>query len=119
MKTAIIILSDPKAGEDALGRAFNALALARESRQAGDDVLIAFSGAGTRWPAEFTKPAHPAGALYQEVRDLVTGLSCGCAKVFGADTCGLPEKSCNAIPGTPGVLSLREYLADGRHVVVF
>lgn len=119
MKTAIIILSDPQAGEDALGRTFNALALARESRQAGDDVQIAFCGAGTRWPSELAKPAHPAGALYQEVRDLVSGVSCGCASVFGADAGGLPEKSCNPIPGTPGVLSLREYLAEGRQVLLF
>lgn len=119
MRTAIILLSDPKAGEEALGRAFNALAFARESRQSGDDVLIAFSGAGTRWPAEFTQPAHPAGPLDQEMRDLVVGVSCGCASVFGADTCGLPEKTCNAVPGTPGLLSLRDYLVEGRQVFLF
>ena len=32
MKLAIIILSDPKNGQEALGRAFNGLALAAEAR---------------------------------------------------------------------------------------
>lgn len=37
MKTAIIIMSDPKSGsEESLGRVFNALALASECKQKGD-----------------------------------------------------------------------------------
>lgn len=124
MKTAIIILSDPKSGSDeALGRAFNALALARESRAAGDEVAIEFVGAGTRWPAELTRLAHPANALFNEVRDLVVGGSCGCAAVFGAteglQACGIPLTKANELPGTPGLSSLRHYLADGWQTLVF
>jgi hypothetical protein len=48
MKTAVIIISDPKAGEEALARAFNALAVAVESREAGDQVELSFIGTGTR-----------------------------------------------------------------------
>jgi len=40
MKTAIIILSDPKGGEEALGRLFNALAVAHEGLQTGDQVEV-------------------------------------------------------------------------------
>jgi len=40
MKLAIIISSDPKNGEEALGRAFNALALAAEGQTKGDEVNI-------------------------------------------------------------------------------
>ena len=46
MKTAIIILSDPKGGEEALGRVFNALAVAHEGLQTGDQVEVVFNGAG-------------------------------------------------------------------------
>lgn len=43
MKTAIMILSDPKNGsEEALGRVFNALALASECMQKGDEVAVVF-----------------------------------------------------------------------------
>ncbi len=123
MKTAIIILSDPKSGEEALGRAFNALALAHESRAAGDEVKIEFVGAGTRWPAELTKLSHPANGLYNQVRDLVAGGSCGCAAVFGAteglQACGVPLSTGQALPGTPGLTSLRQYLADGWQTLLF
>ena len=124
MKTAIVILSDPKTGaEEALGRVFNALARAAESKQQGDEVAVVFNGPGTRWPAELTKLTHPAHALYQSVRDVVQGASCACAEVFGATdsvrSCGVKTVNDNALSGTPGLLSLRRYLAEGWQVVVF
>jgi hypothetical protein len=123
MKTAIVIISDPKAGEEALARAFNALAVASEGKKAGDEVEVNFIGTGTRWPAEFSKISHPGNALYNEVRDLVVGASCACAAVFGAteevQACGIDQKNDNAVGGTPGFLSLRPYLTGGWHVLIF
>jgi hypothetical protein len=123
MKTAIIIISDPLAGEEALARAVNALAVASEGKRAGDEVEINFIGTGTRWPAELSKITSPGNALYNDVRELVAGASCACAAVFGAtgevQACGIPQKSDNAIGGTPGFLSLRPYLASGWQVLVF
>ena len=123
MKIAIIILSDPKAGEEALGRAFNALALADEALRAGDEVEVVFNGAGTRWPEELTKVTHPANGLYNAVREVVKGASCGCAAVFGAtkgvEACGLPILKDKALAGTPGLSNLRRYLAEGWQTLVF
>jgi hypothetical protein len=124
MKTAVVIMSDPKSGsEEALGRVFNALALASECKQKGDEVAVVFNGTGTRWPAELTKLSHPANALYNSVRDLLQGVSCGCAEVFGAkeaaESCGVPLKKDYALDGTAGLLSLRRYVADGWNMVVF
>ena len=45
---------------------------------------VTFIGTGARWPAELAKLGHPANALYDSVRDVVKGVSCGCAAVFGA-----------------------------------
>ena len=124
MKTAIIIISDPKSNNDeSNGRAFNALSLAQESLKAGDDVEISFIGAGTRWPGEMTKVGHPFNALYNSVREAVKAGSCGCAAAFGATeslkTCGIPEAKENAVPGTAGLLSIRSYLANGWNTLVF
>jgi hypothetical protein len=123
MKTAIIILSDPKAGDEALGRLFNALAVAQESLQSGDEVEVVFNGAGTRWPEELSKISHPANALYNAVRDTVKGASCGCAAVFGAtkgvEACGVPLLKDKALAGTPGISNLRRYLAEGWQTLVF
>ena len=124
MKTAIIVMSDPKNGsEEALGRVFNALALAAECKQEGDEVAVVFNGTGTRWPAELTKLSHPANGLYNAVRDVVQGASCGRAAVFGAkesvEACGVPLKKDHALAGTSGLLSLRRYVNEGWNTVVF
>ena len=123
MKIAVIILSDPKGGEEALGRVFNALALASDARRNGDETELAFVGAGTRWPAELSKADHPAHALYASVRPQVKGASCGCAAVFGASdgvaACDVPTVTDNPIAGTPGLLSIRRYLSAGYQVLTF
>jgi hypothetical protein len=123
MKIAIVILSDPKAGEEALGRVFNGLAVAHAGLQAGDTVEVVFNGAGSRWPEELAKVSHPANVLYNAVRETVKGVSCGCAAVFGAsrgvEACGLPLLKDKALAGTPGISDLRRYLADGWQTLTF
>ena len=123
MKIALIILSDPKGGDEALGRVFNALAIAQEGLQQGDEVEIVFNGAGTRWPEELSKVSHPANGLYNLVRETVKGASCGCAAVFGAtkgvEACGVPLLKEKALAGTPGISNLRRYVADGWHTLIF
>jgi hypothetical protein len=123
MKIALIILSDPKGGDEALGRVFNALAIAQEGLQQGDEVEIVFNGAGTRWPEELAKVSHPANGLYNLVRETVKGASCGCAAVFGAtkgvEACGVPLLKEKALAGTPGISNLRRYVADGWHTLIF
>jgi hypothetical protein len=124
MKTAVVVLSDPKSGaEESLGRLFNALALADEARAAGDEVEIVFKGAGTRWPAELVKLGHPAHERYQSVRELVKGASLGCATKFGAregvEASGVALLSDTPVAGAPGIAGLHSYFADGWNVVTF
>ncbi len=123
MKIAIIILSDPNAGEEALGRLFNGLAVAHEALQAGDEIEVVFNGAGSRWPGELTKVTHPANGLYNAVREAVKGVSCGCAAVFGAsqgvESSGLPLLKDYALPGTPGISNVHAYVAGGWQTLVF
>lgn len=123
-KTAILILSDPRSGgEEALGRLFNGLAAAYEFKQAGEPVTVLFQGAGTRWAGALADDAHPAHGLFQEVRDVVAGVSCGCAEVFGAtagaNACGLPLVGGNAVPGTAGLPSLLELTREGCRILTF
>jgi hypothetical protein len=123
MKTAIIILSDPKAGEEALGRLFNGLALAAETIKSGDETEIVFTGAGTRWPGELSQPTHPAHTLYESVSPAVAGACNHCAVVFGAEgsvkACGLPSIKDNELAGTQGLASIRRYLVAGWQTLLF
>jgi hypothetical protein len=124
MKTAIVVLSDPKTGsEEALGRVFNALAAAYDFKQNGDEVTLLFQGAGTRWAGELVKDDHPAHDLYKAVDDIVAGVSCACADVFGATEVarqsGFDLIKDNPVPGTSGLPSLRTLSEDGYNVMVF
>lgn len=124
MKTAIVILSDPRSGaEEALGRVFNALAAAYDFKQKGSDVSLLFQGAGTRWIGELSKTGHPAHTLFEEVKDKVAGASCGCAEVFGATQevkkSGFDLITNNPVPGTPGLPSLQQLMANGYAVLTF
>lgn len=123
MKVAIIVTSDPKGGDDALGRALNGLALAHEALRKGDEVEVVFVGAGTRWPGELTKLSHPANGLYNAVRGSVKGASCGCATLFGAaesaQACGTALLTDMPLEGTPGISNLHGYLSAGWSTLVF
>ena len=124
MKTAIIILSDPKNGsEEALGRVFNGLAAAYDFKQAGDEVSIRFQGAGTRWIGELSKKDHAAHELFEAVKDHVAGVSCGCADVFGAteeaQKSGFDLIKENPVPGTTGMASFRKLAAEGYTILTF
>jgi hypothetical protein len=121
-KTAIVLFSDPKAGtEEALGRLFNALFLAYDLKERGQEVALIFQGAGIRWATELAKADHPAGPLFRAVQDKVAGVCGGCADVFGSaaevEATGLPVGRDLAIPGTQGVISLAEYLTQGYTLV--
>jgi hypothetical protein len=124
MKTAIVIMSDPKSGsEEALGRVFNALALASECKDKGDEVAVVFNGAGTRWPEQLVKLSHPVHNLYEAARDVISGASCACAELFGAtesvQSCGVPIVKDNPLTDTAGLLSLRRYLNEGWRILIF
>ena len=124
MKAAIVVFSDPKSGsEESLGRVFNALAVAYDFKQKGDDVTILFQGAGTRWAGELTKADHPAHGLFEAVKDKVAGVSCGCADVFGATAeaakSGFDLIRENQVPNTTGLPSFRKLARDGYTVLTF
>jgi hypothetical protein len=123
MKIAIVILSDPKNGDEALGRLFNALAATWDYKQKGEDVRVLFQGAGTRWAGVLARPEHPAHALYEAVADAVAGVSEGCAAAFGAredaEKNGFHLIRENPVPGTPGLPSLARLTGEGFTVLTF
>jgi len=124
MKAAILVLSDPNHGkEEALGRVFNALATAFDFKENGADVTILFNGTGTRWIAELVKPENPVNGLFEAVKDVIAGVSCGCSDVFGSadevEKSGFEYLTDNAIPGTRGLPSLHKLTTEGYTVLTF
>jgi len=124
MKAAILILSDPAHGkEEALGRVFNALATAFDFKENGADVTVMFNGTGTRWIAELANPENPVHELFEAVKDVIAGVSCGCADVFGAaeevEKSGFDYLTNNPIPGTRGLPSLHKLTSEGYSIITF
>lgn len=124
MKTAVIVFSDPaNGGEEALGRVFNALAIAYDCKAKGMEVIVLFQGTGTRWIRQLSLANHPAHALYLAVEDTVAGASAGCAAFFDATDdvakSGLELISENPVPGTPGLPSIAGLVADGYNIITF
>lgn len=120
MKTAIIILSDPKSGSDeSLGRVFNGLAVAYDLKSAGEDVSILFQGTGTRWPVVLQKEDHPAHELYNSVEDKIKGVSSACSDVFKAEPSGLELIKDNKLPNTSGLPSFNNLQKDGYSILIF
>ena len=120
MKNAIIVLSDPKSSSDeALGRAFNALAAAYDFKNSGSDVQILFQGAGTRWPEVMQNVEHPLHSLYKAGEDKIAGVSCGCADVFGANASGFDLVTDNRVPNTSGLPSLSKLQREGYTILSF
>ena len=122
-KTAIVVLSDPRTGEEALGRLFNALAATYDFKQRHQDVQLIFQGTGTRWTGLLANADHPAHALFKAVEDKVAGVSAACAAVFGAthdaERNGFSLIATNPVPGTAGLPSLASYAADGYSILTF
>ena len=121
-QTAIVVLADIQ-GEESLGRVFNAMFLAYEMHENGQNVTLIFQGAGVRWPAELSKPGHPGHDLYQAVLPIVRGACGGCADVFGATeglaNTGLELIREREIPGVGGIIDLSQYTRDGSALITF
>ncbi len=122
-KTAVVVLSDPRGGEEALGRLFNALAATYDFKEKHQDVQLVFQGTGTRWTGVLTKADHPAHALYKAVEDKVAGVSSACTDFFGArddaERNGFSLITTNAVPGTSGLPSLATYASEGYTILTF
>lgn len=81
-KIAIVILADTTQA-DGLGRVVNGLMAAKEFKDANDDVQVIFSGAGTKWIGEISKPGHKLNGVYNDLQDSIVGACSFCAGAFG------------------------------------
>ena len=116
-RVAIIVLAD-KGSHEGLGRAANALEAVKEFKEAGDEVILIFDGAGTTWVGELSRKEHILNPLFEAVRDMVSGVCSFCAEAFG-----VKEEVKNS--GTPfldeyeGHPSFRRLISEGYQVITF
>jgi len=116
-KAAVVIFAELDSHQN-MARVVNALEVAREFKEAGDDVQIIFDGGGTVAAAAVADPANQMHGLYAAVEDKVAGVCRYCARAFGvydkAEELGLPMLA--EYRQHP---SLRSRVADGYSVLIF
>src|SRR5919201_821277 len=79
-KVGIVLLADVDTQGDK-GRAFNALTTTREFKEAGDEVVLLFEGAGTKWVRELERDDGRFGEAFAQVKDVAAACK-HCASVF-------------------------------------
>ena len=116
-KIAIVIMTDTETPADS-ARTANALTTAYEFKEAGEEVTVVFTGAGTRWVAELSDPDHRLHRAFEMVKDKVAGACKACAVSFGVkdevETSGVP-----LLTEYRGHQSLRRLIREGFEVVTF
>jgi hypothetical protein len=116
-KAAILILAGTDSSGD-LGRAVNALTTAKDFKEAGDDVVVVFDGAGTKWIPTLSDPDHRYSGLFGEVRDKVAGACQYCTDAYGVRA-GVEASGIELLDEYEQHPSLRRYAADGYQVITF
>lgn len=117
IKAAIVVLADTETHADR-ARAANALTTAYEFKEAGDEVTVVFTGAGTKWVGELADPEHRLHRAYALIEDKVAGACKACAVSFGVrgevEAAGVP-----LLTEYRGHQSLRRLVAQGFQVMTF
>lgn len=116
-KGAIVVLADTGSG-DGLGRVVNALVTAREFKEAGDEVVLLFDGAGTKWIAVLLDEEHKYHRAFESVRDVVSGACSYCASAFGVRD-EIEAAGITLLDEYAQHPSIRKLVADGYTVVTF
>ena len=116
-KVAIVVLSDIETSADS-ARVANALTTAYEFKEAGEEVTLIFTGAGTKWVAELSDSDHRLHRAFRMVEDKVAGACKACATSFGVRE----EVQASGVPLLTeyrGHQSLRRVINEGYQVVTF
>lgn len=116
-KISVVILADIETHGD-LGRLANALSIAKEASEAGDDVEIVFDGAGTRWIPELSKDDNKLRPTFERLRGHIAGACEFCSAAFGV-TDEVRAAGIRFLSEYEGHPSLRTRVEQGYEVITF
>lgn len=116
-RAAVIVLADIETHGDQ-GRVTNALMTAREFAEAGDEAVVIFDGAGTRWIGVLGNPEHKSHRHFEAVRSQVAGACAYCARAFGV-TDEINAAGIQLLDEFKQHPSLHRLVVDGYAVITF
>lgn len=117
LRAAVVIMADTESHADT-ARVANALTTAYEFKEAGDEVTVVFTGAGTKWVGRLSAPDHRLHRAFRLVDDEVAGACKACAISFGVrgevEDSGVP-----LLTEYRGHQSLRRLVSEGYQIITF
>lgn len=116
-KMLFLVFAGVDQGEN-LARAVNALLIAQEFHEAGDEAAVIFYGMGTRWVGTLEDPSHPQHETWMAHKHLVKGACAHCASVFEAED-AVRAAGLALIAEHGNHPSIHRYVQDGYQVTVF
>ncbi len=112
-----LLLADADTHE-AMGRMANALTSAKESVEAGDEAVVIFDGASTKWVPELESEEHRYHRVYSELREHILGACSYCAQAFGVKD-QVEASAVKPLTDYRGHPSLHRLVADDYQVLTF
>jgi hypothetical protein len=116
-KVAVVVMSDTETHADS-ARVANALTTTYEFKEAGDEVTLVFTGAGTKWVGALSDPDHRLNRAFRLVKDEVAGACKACAVSFGVKE-EVQASGVSLLAEYRGHQSLRTVVARGYQVITF
>lgn len=114
---AMLVLAGTDTKAD-LGRVVNALQIARELHEAGDEVSVIFDGAGTRWVPTLSDDVHKYHRLYEQTKDVIAGACSYCAGAFGVKD-AIEKTDVELLDEFEGHPSVRKLISNGYQILTF
>ena len=114
---AMLVLAGTETRAD-LGRVMNALQIARELHEAGDEVTVIFDGAGTQWVPTLSDPEHKYHRLFDGVKERVAGACSYCAGAYGVKD-EIESTEVPLLDEFDGHPSMRKLISNGYQVLTF
>jgi hypothetical protein len=116
-QAAMLILAGTETKSD-LGRVVNALQIARELDQAGDEVTVVFDGAGTQWVPTLSDQNHKYHRLFEETKEKVAGACSYCAGAYRVKD-AIERTDVELLDEFDGHPSIRKLISNGYQVLTF
>jgi hypothetical protein len=116
-QAAMLVLAGTETRAD-LGRVVNALQIARELDEAGDEVTVIFDGAGTQWVPALSDEGHKYHSLFEKTKGRVAGACSYCAAAYGVKD-KIEQTDVELLDEFEGHPSVRKLISNGYEILTF
>jgi hypothetical protein len=116
-QAAMLVLAGTETKAD-LGRVVNALQIARELDESGDEVTVIFDGAGTQWVPALSNEDHKYHGLFEATKDKVAGACSYCSGAYGVKD-EIEKTDIDLLDEFDGHPSVRKLISNGYQILTF